>query len=226
MRFAIRSTIVLMTLASFIVASGCAMPDEESEEESEPVASIEEPLSGCVVASSIAALATGVAVGATKTTGVCVGGTLVTTGGTAMPICIVPAAGATSAAVAAVVSGGIAYLACSTVTATQIRRQRPCTGSKDTWERRDWVAECTLDNGATMCTSTIHPPCRGTHTHGFRQKEIPDGAGGCKWVNDNKLVRCEGPREKLGSCRAAGLNGRVVQCGGPGSQDWGIVVGR
>lgn len=216
-----RRSLPFILITTTIALGACASaPDDEPVDEPETAITLEQPLSACVVASSVAAAATGFAVSAFYTAGACAGGTLVTTAGTTTPVCVIPAGAGAVAILASVAAGGIAYLACSqtgtrTITRSQPRTRRQCNRNEQFIASRfDNVAYCMSKSGSTLCTTSFHFPCAGPHYHGTLSYNVVRGEN-CVRVQ-KRAVRCAGMAPFSGPCQTG-----AVHCGQGGSDVWG-----
>lgn len=215
----------LMTVANTGCASDASqdIQDDPQGEEPEAVGETQQELNGCAIASSIAGAATGFAVSAWYTTGACAGGTLVTTGGAATPICVVPAAAGAASVLAGVAAGGIAYMACTNAGTQTITKAK--TQSRNNCPRNErfeptmthYVQQCFTKKNEIRCNTSLHYPCAGPHTHGFLNYQELRGSN-CVQVR-KKAVQCQGAMAPPGPCQ-----GPTTYCGQGGGAYSGIYV--
>lgn len=177
-------------------------------------------LSGCFLRGAGLA-AQGCAVGAGGAALYCAGGALLTTAGTAEPLCAIPAAAAAGCGLGGLAIGAIVSLTCdgTTVPATVTGQSEDDTqcqrNERFTPERTDQASGCFDKKGVMRCYSARHHPCAGVHTHGKLTYNQARG-GRCVSVT-KKAVRCDGPFSAGGECA-----GPTTECGAGGPHTSGI----
>ena len=184
---------------------------------------------GCVFQSVGGGISVGSGVLAALTA-YCMGGTLLSTGGTTTPVCSIPALATVGAGVVGAVSGLAAGLifcpgqppirvVTGAMNAAAAQEQNGCSRAEVFKPKRtDEARGCFDRKGLSQCYSARHSPCAGVHTHGSLEYNEVRG-GRCVRVNKPKAIRCEGPFRIAGGC-----SGATTFCGVGGTATTGIFV--